>query len=151
MQSFTRAVIGTAAVALLATACTGTSNAPQADDDATKDVSITFWHGWSAPGEAAAIAADVKAFEAKHPNIHVKVVGNINDDKIKQALRAGGANAPDVVSSFTTDNVGTFCASNVFADLKPFLDRSGIELDTTFPKPLQDYTQFQENAAPCRS
>ncbi|HEY9338528.1 MAG TPA: ABC transporter substrate-binding protein [Kribbella sp.] len=143
MQSFTRAVIGTAAVALLATACTGTSNAPQADDDATKDVSITFWHGWSAPGEVAAIAADVKAFEAKHPNIHVKVVGNINDDKIKQALRAGGANAPDVVSSFTTDNVGTFCASNVFTDLKPFLDRSGIELDTTFPKPLQDYTQFQ--------
>ncbi|MEV6267950.1 ABC transporter substrate-binding protein [Kribbella sp. NPDC051936] len=143
MQSFTRAVIGTAAVALLATACTGTSNAPQADDDATKDVSITFWHGWSAPGEVAAIASDVKAFEAKHPNIHVKVVGNINDDKIKQALRAGGANAPDVVSSFTTDNVGTFCASNVFADLKPFLDRSGIELDTTFPKPLQDYTQFQ--------
>lgn len=143
MRSFTRAVIGTAAVALTATACTGTSNAPQADDDATKDVSITFWHGWSAPSEAAAIDAGVKAFEAKHPNIHVKVVGNINDDKIKQALRAGGANAPDVVSSFTTDNVGTFCASNVFADLKPFLDKSGIDLDATFPKPLQDYTQFQ--------
>ena len=41
-----------------------------------------------------------------HPNIHVKVVGNITDDKINQALRAGGDNAPDVVSSFTTDNVG---------------------------------------------
>ena len=143
MRSFTRALIGTAAVALLATACTGTSSTPQADDDATKDVNLTFWHGWSAPSEAAAIDANVKAFEAKHPNIHVKVVGNINDDKIKQALRAGGANAPDVVSSFTTDNVGTFCASNVFSDLKPFLDKSGIDLDKTFPKPLQDYTQFQ--------
>lgn len=143
MRSFTRAAIGTAAVALLATACTGTSSTPQADDDATKDVNLTFWHGWSAPSEAAAIDANVKAFEAKHPNIHVKVVGNINDDKIKQALRAGGANAPDVVSSFTTDNVGTFCASNVFSDLKPFLDKSGIDLDKTFPKPLQDYTQFQ--------
>ncbi|TCC03918.1 ABC transporter substrate-binding protein [Kribbella soli] len=143
MPSFTRAVIGTAAVALLATACTGTSSTPQANDDATKDVNLTFWHGWSAPSEAAAIDANVKAFEAKHPNIHVKVVGNINDDKIKQALRAGGANAPDVVSSFTTDNVGTFCASNVFSDLKPFLDKSGIDLDKTFPKPLQDYTQFQ--------
>jgi multiple sugar transport system substrate-binding protein len=143
MRSLTRAAIGTAAVALLATACTGTSSTPQADDDATKDVNLTFWHGWSAPSEAAAIDANVKAFEAEHPNIHVKVVGNINDDKIKQALRAGGANAPDVVSSFTTDNVGTFCASNVFSDLKPFLDKSGIDLDKTFPKPLQDYTQFQ--------
>ncbi|MGW7683277.1 ABC transporter substrate-binding protein [Kribbella sp. NPDC054772] len=143
MQRLTRAAIGTAAVALLATACTGTSNAPQATDDATKDVTITFWHGWSAPSEVAAIDAGVKAFEAKHPNIHVTVVGNINDDKIKQALRAGGSNAPDVVSSFTTDNVGTFCASNVFSELKPFLDKSGIELDKTFPKPLQDYTQFQ--------
>ncbi|MGZ0148617.1 ABC transporter substrate-binding protein [Kribbella sp. WER1] len=143
MRSFHRAVIGTAAVALLATACTGTTNAPQATDDAGKNVEITFWHGWSAPSEVAAIDANVKAFEAKHPNIHVKVVGNINDDKIKQALRAGGSNAPDVVSSFTTDNVGTFCASNVFSDLTPFLGKSGIDLDKTFPKPLQDYTQFQ--------
>ncbi|WP_427885357.1 ABC transporter substrate-binding protein [Kribbella sp. GL6] len=143
MRSFTRAALGTAAVALAATACTGTSNAPQANDDATKDVTITFWHGWSAPSEVAAISANVQAFEAEHPNIHVKVVGNINDDKIKQALRAGGSNAPDVVSSFTTDNVGTFCASNVFSDLTPFLGKSGIDLDTTFPKPLQDYTQFQ--------
>ncbi|MFD7159771.1 ABC transporter substrate-binding protein [Kribbella sp. NPDC059898] len=143
MRSFTRAALGTAAVALAATACTGTSNAPQANDDATKDVTITFWHGWSAPSEVAAISSNVKAFEAEHPNIHVKVVGNINDDKIKQALRAGGSNAPDVVSSFTTDNVGTFCASNVFSDLTPFLGKSGIDLDATFPKPLQDYTQFQ--------
>ncbi|TDD58909.1 ABC transporter substrate-binding protein [Kribbella antibiotica] len=143
MQRLSRALIGTAAVALLATACTGTSEAPKANDDATKDVTITFWHGWSAPSEAAAIAANIKAFETKHPNIKVKVVGNINDDKIKQALRAGGPNSPDVVSSFTTDNVGTFCSSKVFSDLKPFLEKSAIDLDKTFPKALQDYTQYQ--------
>ncbi|NEA31688.1 ABC transporter substrate-binding protein [Streptomyces sp. SID13031] len=143
MRRVHKAVTAAAAVALLATACTGTSSAPKASDDATKDTTITFWHGWSAPSEAAAIAANVKAFETAHPNIKVKVVGNINDDKIKQALRAGGPNSPDVVSSFTTDNVGTFCASNVFADLKPFLEKSGVDLDKTFPKALQDYTQFQ--------
>ncbi len=143
MRRVHQAAIASAAIALLATACTGTSTAPKASDDATQEATITFWHGWSAPSEAAAITANVKAFEAKHPNIKVKVVGNINDDKIKQALRAGGPNAPDVVSSFTTDNVGTFCTSNVFADLKPFLDKSGVDLDKTFPKPLQDYTQFQ--------
>jgi multiple sugar transport system substrate-binding protein len=143
MSRVHQAAIAAAAVALLATACTGTSTTPQANDDATKETTITFWHGWSAPSEAAAIDANVKAFEAAHPNIKVKVVGNINDDKIKQALRAGGPNAPDVVSSFTTDNVGTFCQSKVFADLKPFLDKSKIDLDKTFPKPLQDYTQFE--------
>ncbi len=143
MQRLSRAAIGTAAVALLATACTGTSEAPKANDDATKDVNITFWHGWSAPSEVAAIDANIKAFEAKHPNIHVKAVGNVADDKVKQALRAGGPNSPDVVSSFTTDNVGTFCSSKVFADLKPFLEKSQIDLDKTFPKALQDYTQYQ--------
>ncbi|WP_433016262.1 ABC transporter substrate-binding protein [Kribbella sp. CA-294648] len=144
MRRVHKAVIASAAIALLGTACTGTSSAPKANDDATQPTTITFWHGWSAPSEAAAIAANVKSFEAKFPHIKVKVVGNINDDKIKQALRAGGPNAPDVVSSFTTDNVGTFCSSKVFADLKPFLDKSGVDLDKTFPKPLQDYTQFQD-------
>jgi multiple sugar transport system substrate-binding protein len=137
-----RTVAAAAGLALLVTACTGTP-APQANDDATQETTITFWHGWSAPSEVKAIDANVKAFEAEFPNIKVKVVGNINDDKIKQALRAGGANSPDVVSSFTTTNVGTFCASNVFADLKPFLDKSGVDVTKVFPKPLQDYTEFE--------
>ncbi len=89
-----KALIAAAAIALLGTACTGTSSAPKANDDATQETTITFWHGWTAPSEVKAIDANVKAFEAKFPNIKVKVVGNINDDKIKQALRAGGPNSP---------------------------------------------------------
>jgi len=130
-----------AAVSLLGSACTGASKG-SASDDPSADVSITFWHGWSAPSEVKAIQQNIDAFEAAHPNIHVKVVGNITDDKINQALRAGGKNAPDVVSSFTTDNVGQFCTSNVFTDLSPFLEKSGIDPETTFPKPLLDYTQY---------
>ena len=83
-------------------------------------------------------------------NIKVKVVGNMTDDKINQALRAGGSNAPDVVSSFTTDNVGKFCSSGAFADLKPFLEKSKIDPAKVFPKPLLDYTQFEGNRARCR-
>jgi multiple sugar transport system substrate-binding protein len=131
-----------ATVSLLATACTG-SNAGSAKDDPEDEVTITFWHGWSADSEVAAIQANVDAFEAANPNIHVKVVGNITDDKINQALRAGGDDAPDVVSSFTTDNVGQFCTSNVFADLTPFLDKDGIDPDATFPSAMLDYTQFE--------
>ena len=54
-----------------------------------------------------AIQDNVDAFEAANPNINVKVVGNITDDKINQALRAGGSNAPDVISSFTTTTSGS--------------------------------------------
>ncbi len=131
-----------ATVALLGTACTGSTKGGS-NDDPEADVDITFWHGWSAPSEVKAIQENIDRFEADHPNIHVKVVGNITDDKINQALRAGGDNAPDVVSSFTTDNVGAFCDSNVFVDLAPFLDESGIDPEATFPKALLDYTQFE--------
>lgn len=136
------AVAASAAITLLASACTGQSST-SADDDASKDVTITFWHGWSAPNELKAINDNVARFEKAHPNIHVKVQGNITDDKINQALRAGGSKAPDVVSSFTTDNVGQFCSSGTFADLAPFLQKSKIDPAATFPKPMLEYTQFE--------
>src|SRR5215217_1344795 len=128
MSRAVRNAVGVAVVisfALAGTACTGSKGGGN-NDDPTQETTITFWHGWSAPSEVEAIQANVDAFEADHPNIHVKVVGNITDDKINQALRAGGANAPDVVSSFTTDNVGLFCSSDVFVDLTSFLDDDGM-------------------------
>ncbi|WP_328913576.1 MULTISPECIES: ABC transporter substrate-binding protein [unclassified Streptomyces] len=136
------AVASAAAISLLASACTGQSSTT-ASDDATKDVTITFWHGWTAPNELKAINDNVARFEKAHPNIHVKVQSNITDDKINQALRAGGDKAPDVVSSFTTDNVGKFCSSNALADLSSFLKKDAIDPETTFPKPMLEYTQYQ--------
>ncbi|MET8676318.1 ABC transporter substrate-binding protein [Streptomyces sp. NPDC004647] len=136
------ALAAASAISLLATACTG-QNSGAANDDPSKETTITFWHGWSAPGEVKAIEANVAAFEKAHPNIDVKVVGNLNDDKINQALRAGGPKAPDVVASFATDNVGKFCSSGAFADLDPFLKESEVDLGKTFPKPLLDYTRFE--------
>ncbi|MBA4861759.1 ABC transporter substrate-binding protein [Streptomyces sp. PSKA54] len=130
------------ALALTATACTGSSTSG-ATDDAGKPSTITFWHPWSAPTEVKAIEANVAAFEKAHPNIKVKVVGNVDADKVNQALRAGGSNAPDVVASPETSNVGKFCSSGVFADLDPFLKKSKIDTAKTFPKPMLDYTQFE--------
>uniref|UniRef100_UPI0036C22C9B ABC transporter substrate-binding protein n=1 Tax=Streptomyces sp. NPDC058872 TaxID=3346661 RepID=UPI0036C22C9B len=131
-----------ASIALFASACTGSAN-NTASDDPKAETTLTFWHGWSAPAEVKAIDENVARFEKAHPNIKVKVVGNINDDKLGQALRAGGSNGPDVVSSFTTANVGKFCASGALADLRPFIEKSKLDLDKTFPKVLQDYTQFE--------
>ncbi|MEU3073874.1 ABC transporter substrate-binding protein [Streptomyces laurentii] len=137
------AAVGTAlALALSATACTG---APRggADDDPGARTTITFWHPWSAPSEVRAIDADIARFEKAHPRIKVDVVGGIDDDKLNQALRGGGSRSPDVVTSFETANVGRFCSSGALADLAPFIEKSGLDLAKTFPKPLLDYTQFQ--------
>ncbi|GAA2233007.1 MULTISPECIES: extracellular solute-binding protein [Kitasatospora] len=138
------AAVGCAVLALLATACTGTDPAGGTDDSASgKDVTITFWHGWSQENETRAIRANIDAFQKLHPNIHVKVVGNIADDKSEQALRAGGPDAPDVVSSFSTDNVGKFCSAHVWTDLNPLLKKDGIDPATTFPAAMLKYSQFE--------
>ncbi|MEY2226903.1 ABC transporter substrate-binding protein [Streptomyces sp. BF23-19] len=140
----TTAIAVLAAISALATACTG-QGADTASDDPKADVTLNFWHGWSAPSEAKAIEENIARFEKAHPNIKVQVTGNMTDDKINQALRAGGDKAPDVVSSFTTDSVGKFCNSRAFADLNPFLAKSGVDKTKVFPKTLLEYTQFDGN------
>jgi multiple sugar transport system substrate-binding protein len=135
------ALAASASMALLATACTGQSNAG-ASDDASKETTINFWHAWSAPNEVKAVKSLVDGFEKAHPNIHVNVVGNMTDDKINQALRTGGDKAPDVISSFTTNNVGKFCSSGALVDLNPFFRKADIDPAKTFPKPMNQYTQF---------
>ena len=132
------------ALPLAATACTGDGGGGS-NDNPDAETTITFWHGWSADSEVAAIQQTIDAFEEANPNIHVKVVGGITDDKINQALRAGGPNAPDVVSSFTTDNVGQFCTSGAFVDLSSFLGESDIDPEQTFPAAQLQYTQYQGN------
>ncbi|MCW7945264.1 sugar ABC transporter substrate-binding protein [Streptomyces hygroscopicus] len=134
----------TASLALLTTACTGQSSSG-ANDDASKETTINFWHAWSAPSETKAVTALIAGFEKAHPNIHVNVVANMTDDKINQALRSGGDKAPDVISSFTTNNVGKFCSSGALVDLNPFFKKADIDPGTTFPKAMNEYTQFNGN------
>jgi multiple sugar transport system substrate-binding protein len=138
------ALAASASLALLTTACTGQSSSG-ASDDASKDTTINFWHAWSAPGEIAGVKALVAGFEKTHPNIHVNIVANMTDDKINQALRSGGDKAPDVISSFTTNNVGKFCSSGALVDLNPFFKKAKIDPATTFPKTMNEYTQFDGN------
>src|SRR3954451_11372956 len=143
-QRHLAAAAATVALVLTTAACTGSSGGG-ANDDPNAKATITFWHGWSAPNEVKAIKDNIAAFEKVHPNITVKAVSNITDDKINQALRAGGPKAPDVVSSFTTDNVGQFCSSGAFVDLTSFMDDSGIDPAATFPAAQLSYTQYDGN------
>jgi multiple sugar transport system substrate-binding protein len=82
----------------------------------------------------------VAEFEKENPQVKVKVVGGINDDKIIAASRGG--KAPDVAQSFSADNAGAFCGSGAWIDLKPYMDRDGVS-DSIFPAAPRSYTQFE--------
>ncbi|MFC8129901.1 ABC transporter substrate-binding protein [Streptomyces sp. NPDC057302] len=133
-----------AAAGLLLSGCANPS-VGSANDDPTKPVTLKFWHGWSTPGEVKAVNDSIDRFEKLHPNIKVKATGNVSDETVNQALRAGGDKAPDVVSSFTTNNVGQYCDSGMWADLDPFMAKTGLDKRKVFPKTLLDYTSYRGN------
>ncbi len=130
------AIAAVALAALLAAVVGGTARSSA--DAAAKAETITVWVGWSARElkEFKKIAAE---YDKKHSDVNVKVVGGINDDKITAAIRSG--NVPDVVSSFTSANVGSYCKSGAWLDLKPFLSKDKLDVNV-FPKTSQYYTQF---------
>jgi multiple sugar transport system substrate-binding protein len=125
-------VLGAAAIA--ATARTQAN----AGTSAAKAENITIWVGWSAR-ELKEFKKIVAEYDRKHSDVNVKVVGGINDDKITAAIRSG--NVPDVVSSFTSANVGSYCKSGAWIDLKPLLQKDKIDVNM-FPKTSQYYTQY---------
>jgi multiple sugar transport system substrate-binding protein len=123
-------------VGVLAAAVGGTArNSAHAG---TKADTITVWVGWSAR-ELKAFKTIAAEYDKKHPEVNVKVVGGINDDKITASIRSG--NVPDVVSSFTSANVGSYCKSGAWLDLKPFLSKDHLDVNV-FPKTSQYYTQY---------
>ena len=82
----------------------------------------------------------VAGFHQQHPNITVKLVKGQDDDKILNAIRSG--TPPDVVSSFSTNNVGQFCSSGALQDLTPYLKKDKVDM-AMFPKAVQEYTQYK--------
>lgn len=101
---------------------------------------LTIWVGWSAGHELKEFQKVVAEYDQKNKDVEVKVVGGINDDKILAALRAG--NAPDVVSSFSSQNVGIYCPSGGWIDLAPYLKRDKIDVNI-FPAASRYYTQYR--------
>ena len=130
-----------AAAALLAALAVGASLASASPTHKGKAsaTTLTIWVGWSAR-ELSEFKKVVQEYDAKSKDVEVKVVGGINDDKIIAALRAG--NGPDVVSSFTSQNVGIYCSSGGWIDLAPYLKQDKVNINI-FPKATQYYTQYK--------
>jgi multiple sugar transport system substrate-binding protein len=132
------ATIVVALAVLAATAALGAVSSRAATGKAHA-TTLTVWVGWSAR-ELSEFKKVTAEYDAKSPNVSVKVVGGINDDKIIAALRSG--NAPDVVSSFTSSNVGIYCSSGGWIDLGPYMKKDGIST-SMFPAATMYYTQYK--------
>ncbi len=133
-----RRVRAIVALLVLVAACAAAVTAVAGTSRSTGPTKLTVWVGWSARelGVFQKVAAE---YDQAHPNVTVDVVGSINDDKIVAAIRAG--TAPDVVSSFNSYNVGTYCSSGGWINLGPLMKQSGISA-SLFPAATQYYTQY---------
>jgi multiple sugar transport system substrate-binding protein len=139
MRRMRRAAVLAAVLAVAATAAAlSASSSPAATAVRKAPTQLTVWVGWSARelGVFNKVAAE---YDKAHPDVTVKVVGSINDDKIVAAIRAG--TAPDVVSSFNSYNVGVYCGTGGWIDLTPYLKQSHISV-SQFPPATQYYTQY---------
>ncbi|HEY2937360.1 MAG TPA: hypothetical protein VGJ25_12225, partial [Gaiellaceae bacterium] len=103
MKRVATAVVVLAAAALAAGVAGISKSTATAGTSAT--TKITVWVGWSAR-ELNEFKKVVAEYDRARPAVEIKVVGSISDDKIIAAIKAG--NAPDVVSSFSSSNVGIY-------------------------------------------
>ncbi|MCT9932273.1 ABC transporter substrate-binding protein [Planotetraspora sp. A-T 1434] len=130
------------ALALAAGACggveTGSSGTAQAPA-ANEKVSLSVWSKFSGR-ELGLLQKALDGFHGKHPNITVDNRGGQDDDKVAQAIRGG--NPPDVAISFSTDNIGQFCSSGAWQDLKPYITRDKLDLNQ-IPAATRTYTEFK--------
>ena len=114
--------------------CGGSSESSSGSAD------LTFWTGFT--DRELGVMKDVIAdFEKTHPDIHVKVVGGISDDKIVAAIRGG--NAPDVAHSFDAGAyTGAYCSNGAWIDLADYMNQDGLS-DEVFPEVPRQYSQFE--------
>lgn len=130
------------AIALLATACSGSStdlsSPPASSAPAKLTGTVEFWHFFT-DREAKAIQTQVDKFEAANPGVKVDVKSGQDDEKTIQAIAAG--QPIDVVLSYSTDQIGKFCSTGAWQDLTPYVERDKVDLNQ-IPKVVRDYTQF---------
>jgi multiple sugar transport system substrate-binding protein len=136
MKRVTAAIVALVALLSLVAVAAGKTTGTARSTGPTK---LTLWVGWSAR-ELKVFKSVVAEYDKAHPNVTVSLVGGINDDKITAAIRSG--NVPDVVSSFTSANVGSYCSSGGWIDLAPLLGKSHLSA-SAFPKTSQYYTQYK--------
>jgi diguanylate cyclase (GGDEF)-like protein/PAS domain S-box-containing protein len=85
---------------------------------------LSMWVGHSGH-ELEVIKEVVADFEAQRDGLRIDVVGGVSDARSMAARR--GESAPNVVCSVETDTFGSSSADGAFVDLRPFMERDGID------------------------
>jgi len=131
------AIAGLVLIVLLASVAAGCGGS---SESSSGSADLTFWTGFT--DRELGVMKDVIAdFEKTHPNIHVKVVGGISDDKIVAAIRGG--NAPDVAHSFDAGAyTGAYCSNGAWIDLADYMQQDNLS-DDVFPEVPRQYSQFE--------
>ena len=129
-----------AAVALLVVALVLVASALASGAHRSSPTKLTIWVGWSAGKELTTFKAVAAEYDKNHPEVTIKVVGGIDDNKIVAAIRSG--TAPDITSSFNSYNVGNYCGTGGWIDLGPLLKKDNID-PAIFPPAPRYYTQYE--------
>ena len=119
------------------TASGSTSVAPPS----SSKVTITFWNEMTGPYETA-LAGEIKAFEAKYPNITVKDVVIPNDAALEPKLLAGivGHSLP-TLSQLNPQWGSHFTATKTIVNLTPYIDKAtNFGLSQFYPQMLRPGT-----------
>jgi multiple sugar transport system substrate-binding protein len=131
---------------LLATGCgssSSTSSSPAASTTSTSHtpVTITLKHPWANP-EKQDFTKAVQGFTAKYPWITLKLVAlptDSYDELLIPLIKTG--NSPDAALSFGPDYVGQYASSDLWLDLKPYMDRDKVALSMFAPGTVS-YTNY---------
>ena len=98
---------------------------------------LSLWVGHSGH-ELDVIRSVVADFELANPGLRVELTGGVSGDRIVAAL--AGDHAPNVVSSFESDNFGVYFTDGGLIDLGPFMARDGID-EALLTDATQAYTR----------
>lgn len=142
-SKITLAALAAASLALPLAAC---SSPKGGDGDSTpgangQQVEINFFHRWPNEPKNSYFAELVKEFEAKNPDIKVKVESVLNDaykDKIK--VVASSANAPDVMFSWSGSFITELVKGGNVMDLGPWLDENQDLRDSFYESQLAPFS-----------
>jgi multiple sugar transport system substrate-binding protein len=130
---------------MVGAACTasGGDEAPQTVNPSAshEPVTIEIWGAWTGR-ELRQFNQIFDGFEEKYPWITVDSKGGVGDQKIVAAINSG--EPPDVALSFTPDNVGQFCASGAWQNLKPYMQQTNFDL-SQIPEGALAYTSYGDS------
>lgn len=136
---FTR-VTALALLALVATACTPSESPdPIGEPGVEASGDLELWH-FFADREEKVLNEVLNDFRKKYPKVNLVVKGGQDDAKTTQAIGAG--EGPDVAISYSTDIVGSFCATGAWIDLTQYVQRDKIDMGQ-FPGVVKSYTEFR--------